>query len=180
MSGNFTARAQSPLWPSPSPPPEPQLPGRAHENPYFMGVYQAKMPGYTETKPPEAFMNTHEAIFPNDAERDDPNIIQPRFSYPDKPAPKGCRRRKRIRPLPENAKPIRLPSRMATLLEAEERGAEAEDQEVRAQHSALDVEQPAKKRRSGNQAARNQRRLARRKEVDNSGDITEDNCNVDK
>jgi hypothetical protein len=159
-----------------------------------MGVHEAKMPGYTESKPPEAFMDTREALFPDDAGRDDPNIIQPVYSYPDKPAPKGCRRRKRIRPLPENAKPMRLPSRIATLLETEE--AEAEQREMQTEggsdREAMDPEQSEnsvrekrRKRKSGNQAARNQHRLAKKRQLENDstsevGETVEENCNVHK
>jgi hypothetical protein len=159
-----------------------------------MGVHEAKMPGYTESKPPEAFMDTREALFPDDAGRDDPNIIQPVYSYPDKPAPKGCRRRKRIRPLPENAKPMRLPSRIATLLETEE--AEAEQREMQTEggsdREAMDPEQSEnsvrekrRKRKSGNQAARNQHRLAKKRQPENDGtsevgETVEENCNVHK
>ncbi|KAA8892655.1 hypothetical protein FN846DRAFT_896666 [Sphaerosporella brunnea] len=152
-------RSQLPLWPSPSPPselslpkpplpelslpepplPGPPLPGQALKNPYFMGVYQAKMPGHTESKPPKAFMDTQQALFPDDAGRDDPNIIQPLYSYPDKPALKACRRRKRVRPLPDNAKPMRLPSRMASLLKTEER--EAEQRKVQAEEEAVNPQQ---------------------------------------
>jgi hypothetical protein len=160
-----------------------------------MGVHEAKMPGYTESKPPEAFMDTREALFPEDAGRDDPNIIQPVYSYPDKPAPKGCRRRKRIRPLPENAKPMRLPSQIATLLEAEE--AEAEQREMQTEEvsdgEAMDPEQSKensvrekrRKAKSGNQAARNQHRLAKKRQLENDGtsevgETVEENCNVHK
>jgi hypothetical protein len=153
-----------------------------------MGVYQAKMTGYTESKPPEAFMDTREALFPDDAGRDDPNIIQPTYSYPDVPAPKGCRRRKRIRPLAENAKPMRLPSRIATQLDKEE----AEMEEA-SEEEAMDVEQSKessvgtkkRKRKSGNQVTRNQRRLAKKTQLENDstfevGETVEQNCNVYK
>jgi hypothetical protein len=173
-----------------------------------MGVHQAKMPGYTESKPPEAFMDTHDALFPDDAGRDDPNIIQPAYSYPDVPAPKGCRRRKRIRPLPDNAKPMRLPSRIATLLDKEEVEAaqremqveEAEAvqrkmqmEEASSEEEALDPEQSKessirtkqRKRKSGNQDTRNQRRLAKKRQLENNstfevGETVEENCNVYK
>jgi hypothetical protein len=192
MSEN-AMRPQSPLWPSPSPPPSSPLPGRALENPYFMGVHQAKMPGYTESKPPEAFMDTRNALFPDDAGRDDPNIIQPAYSYPDVPAPKGCRRRKRIRPLPDNAKPMRLPSRIATQLDKEEAEAAQREMEEASEEEALDPEQSEessirteqRKRKSGNQGARNQRRLAKKRQLENNstfevGETVEENCNVYK
>jgi cell division septation protein DedD len=165
-----------------------------------MGVHQAKMPGYTESKPPEAFMDTRNALFPDDAGRDDPNIIQPAYSYPDVPAPKGCRRRKRIRPLPDNAKPMRLPSRIATQLDKEEAEAaqremqmdEASEEEA-LEEEALDPEQSKessirtkqRKRKSGNRGARNQRRLAKKRQWENNstvevGETVEENCNVYK
>jgi hypothetical protein len=175
-----------------------------------MGVHQAKMPGYIESKPPEAFMDTRNALFPDDAGRDDPNIIQPAYSYPDVPAPKGCRRRKRIRPLPDNAKPMRLPSQIATQLDKEEAEAaqremqveEAEavqremQMEAASEEEALDSEQSKesairtkqRKRKSGNQGARNQRRRAKKRQWENStfeeefeeGETVEENCNVYK